>query len=100
MIDEILKMIAEYDPEVGEAMQEEPARQRGNINALISADLAIRGMVVPIPPDQVLEAMYKTGKLLPEALRETAQGGIAATARGKEIAEKIICERKLGRAEK
>lgn len=99
MIDEILKMIAEYDPEVGEAMQEK-ARQRGNINALISADLAIRGMVVPIPPDQVLEAMYKTGKLLPEALRETAQGGIAATARGKEIAEKIICERKLGRAEK
>lgn len=99
MIDEILKMIAEYDPEVGEAMQEK-ARQRGNINALISADLAIGGMVVPIPPDQVLEAMYKTGKLLPEALRETAQGGIAATARGKEIAEKIFGERKLRRAEK
>lgn len=65
------------------------------INALISADLAIGGMVLPIPPDQVLEAMFKTGRMLPEALRETAQGGIAATAEGIRIAEKIFGERKL-----
>ncbi|MBP0983580.1 MAG: L-serine ammonia-lyase, iron-sulfur-dependent, subunit alpha [Oscillospiraceae bacterium] len=67
------------------------------INALISADLAIGGMVVPVPPDQVLDAMFRTGKMLPEALRETAQGGIAATPRGMEIAEKIFGERKLGK---
>ncbi|MGN1422871.1 MAG: L-serine ammonia-lyase, iron-sulfur-dependent, subunit alpha [Oscillospiraceae bacterium] len=60
------------------------------VNALISADLAIGGMVLPIPPDQILEAMYRTGRMLPEALRETAQGGIAATPRGKEISERIF----------
>lgn len=75
-----------------------PCAQRNasqTINALISADLAIGGMVVPIPPDQVLDAMFRTGKMLPEALRETARGGIAATPRGIEIAEKIFGERKL-----
>lgn len=65
------------------------------VNALISADLAIGGMVLPIPPDEILEAMYRTGKLLPESLRETAAGGIAATPSGKVIADKIFGERKL-----
>lgn len=65
------------------------------VNALISADLAIGGMVLPVPPDQVLEAMLRTGKLLPESLRETAQGGIAATSAAKAIEKKIFGEKKL-----
>lgn len=67
------------------------------VNALLSADLAIGGMVVPVPPDQVLDAMFRTGKMLPEALRETAQGGIAATPAGIEIAKKIFGEKKLSK---
>ena len=67
------------------------------VNALISADLAIGGMVLPVPPDQVLEAMLRTGRLLPESLRETAQGGIAAAPAAKAIEKKIFGERKLSR---
>lgn len=49
------------------------------VNALLSADLALGGMKLPIPTDEVIDAMYKVGKLLPVQLRETAMGGIAAT---------------------
>lgn len=59
------------------------------VNALLSADLALAGMVCPIPPDQVLEAMYRTGRSLPPSLRETALGGIAGTKAGRAIAKEI-----------
>ena len=60
------------------------------VNALLSADLALGGMRFPIPPDEVIEAMYKTGKMLPVQLRETAQGGIAATETARQITEQIF----------
>lgn len=60
------------------------------VNALLSADLALGGMKFPIPTDEVIDAMFKVGKLLPIQLRETAMGGIAATETGKAIAEKIF----------
>ena len=59
------------------------------VNALLSADLALGGMRFPIPADEVIDAMYKVGKLLPVQLKETAMGGIAATETGQVIAEKI-----------
>ncbi|MGM9592948.1 MAG: L-serine ammonia-lyase, iron-sulfur-dependent, subunit alpha [Candidatus Onthomonas sp.] len=59
------------------------------MNALLSADLALAGMICPVPPDQVLEAMYRTGKSLPPTLRETALGGLAGTKAGQEIAREI-----------
>lgn len=60
------------------------------VNAVISADMALSGMKNLIPADEVIEAMYRTGKMLPHELRETALGGIAATETGKQIAEKIL----------
>lgn len=60
------------------------------VNAVLSADLVLGGMTCPIPPDQVVEAMYRTGKLLPMQLRETALGGIAATEAGREIAKNML----------
>lgn len=60
------------------------------VNALISADLALGGMTCLIPPDEVIDAMYKVGKQLPSQLRETALGGIAATPTGKAIAKEIF----------
>ncbi|HVI43207.1 MAG TPA: L-serine ammonia-lyase, iron-sulfur-dependent, subunit alpha [Anaerovoracaceae bacterium] len=60
------------------------------VNALLSADLALGGAKFPIPTDEVIDAMYKVGKLLPVQLRETAMGGIAATETAKAIAEKIF----------
>lgn len=69
-----------------------PCAQRNasqTINALISADMAMSGMEFIIPPDQVVEAMYKVGKQLPLELKETALGGIASTPKAKEI-ERIL----------
>lgn len=60
------------------------------VNALLSADLALGGSKFPIPADEVIDAMYKVGKLLPVQLRETAMGGIAATETAKEITDRIF----------
>ncbi len=49
------------------------------VNAVISADMAMAGQKAAIPPDEVVEAMYKTGKRMAPELRETALGGLAAT---------------------
>lgn len=62
----------------------------GVVNALISADLALAEVQSLIPFDEVVEAMYKVGKSLPESLRETAQGGLADTPTGRELARKVI----------
>lgn len=51
----------------------------GVVNAFISADMALAGVQSLIPFDEVVEAMYKVGKALPEELRETALGGLAIT---------------------
>ena len=53
-----------------------------SVNALLSADLALGGMKSLIPLDEVVEAMYNVGHMLPTQLRETALGGIAATPTG------------------
>ncbi len=60
------------------------------VNALLSADLALGGMKFPIPADEVIAAMYQVGKLMPIQLRETAQGGIAATDTAHKIADGIF----------
>lgn len=60
------------------------------VNALISADMALAGMSCPVPPDEVLEAMFRTGKMLPAALKETAKGGLAATKTAKSLAKELL----------
>lgn len=79
------------DPVAG--LVQVPCAQRNAsqaVNALLSADLALAGMTSVIPPDEVIEAMFKVGKLLPVQLKETAQGGIAATTTGKWISKQIF----------
>ncbi|MEG0919029.1 MAG: L-serine ammonia-lyase, iron-sulfur-dependent, subunit alpha [Anaerovoracaceae bacterium] len=63
-----------------------PCAQRNasqGVNALSSADLALGGMKCGIEADDVIEAMYKVGKLMPVQHRETSLGGIAVTKSGK-----------------
>lgn len=70
-----------------------PCAQRnasGAVNALVAADMALAGQIAHIPFDQVVEAMFKVGKMLPPQLRETAKGGIAATPAGKAIYKEIF----------
>jgi len=58
--------------------------------AINSADMALAGIESIIPIDEVISAMNEVGNALPESLRETAQGGLAATKTGKEIYKKIF----------
>ncbi|MDR3238811.1 MAG: L-serine ammonia-lyase, iron-sulfur-dependent, subunit alpha [Clostridiales bacterium] len=62
------------------------------VNALVSADMALAGLTSVIPPDEVIEAMFHTGRMLPPALKETALGGIAAAEAGKRIQAEIFSE--------
>ncbi len=54
----------------------------GAVNALTSADLANAGIRSKIPPDEVFDAMRTIGRMLPEELKETGKGGLAATPTG------------------
>ncbi|NLW20487.1 MAG: L-serine ammonia-lyase, iron-sulfur-dependent, subunit alpha [Clostridiales bacterium] len=50
--------------------------------ALAAAEMAMAGIQSQVPPDEVIQAMYQVGLAMPLALRETAQGGLAATPTG------------------
>ncbi|OQP24891.1 MULTISPECIES: L-serine ammonia-lyase, iron-sulfur-dependent, subunit alpha [Geobacillus] len=62
----------------------------GAANAMIAADMALAGIKSRIPCDEVIEAMYRIGAAMPVALKETAQGGVAATPTGRAIAARIF----------
>lgn len=62
----------------------------GSTLAIMSADLALAGVTSRIPCDEVIGAMYKIGLSMPSALRETGEGGLAATPTGRMLQEKIF----------
>lgn len=71
------------DPIAG--LVEAPCQSRNAIgvaNAMICSEMALSGMGSLIPFDEMAEAMYRVGKSIPYALRETALGGCAATPTG------------------
>lgn len=80
------------DPIAG--LVEAPCQARnaaGASNALVSAELVLAGVPEVIPFDEVVEAMRQVGHALPESLRETALGGIAATPTACRLAQKTGC---------
>lgn len=64
----------------------------GAANAMIAADMALAGITSRIPCDEVIEAMFKIGQTMPTALKETAQGGLAATPTGQQLQARIFGE--------
>ncbi|HEY4553284.1 MAG TPA: L-serine ammonia-lyase, iron-sulfur-dependent, subunit alpha [Bacillaceae bacterium] len=62
----------------------------GASNAMIAADMALAGIKSRIPCDEVIDAMFKIGQRMPSALRETAEGGLAATPTGRMLEAKIF----------
>ena len=79
------------DPVAG--LVQVPCAQRNAsqaVGTLLAADMALSGQGFPIPADQVVETMARVGRQLPIELKETAQGGIAATKRGRQIAQEIL----------
>lgn len=80
------------DPIAG--LVEAPCQARnavGASNALVSAELVLAGIRSVVPFDEVVDAMRRVGHALPESLRETAQGGVAATPTGCAIKDRIGC---------
>ena len=80
------------DPIAG--LVEAPCQARnaaGASNALVSAELVLAGVPEVIPFDEVVEAARQVGHALPESLRETALGGIAATPTACRLAEQTGC---------
>ena len=59
----------------------------GASNALTAAEMAMAGIRSKVPPDEVIQAMYTIGLSLPLSLKETAQGGLAATETGRKWKE-------------
>lgn len=62
----------------------------GAVNAVTSSDMAIAGITSRIPTDEVIDAMREVGVSLPSKLRETGEGGLAATPTGVRIKKGIF----------
>lgn len=65
----------------------------GAANAMVSADMALAGIKSRIPCDEVIGAMHRIGQTMPSTLRETGQGGLAATPTGRKYEEQIFGSR-------
>ncbi len=61
----------------------------GATHALTAAIMALAGIKSLIPPDEVVLAMYQTGRLMPSSLRETSKAGLAITPTGCKIKERF-----------
>ncbi|WP_077211996.1 L-serine ammonia-lyase, iron-sulfur-dependent, subunit alpha [Bacillus dakarensis] len=62
----------------------------GASNAMTAADMALAGITSRIPCDEVIGAMYAIGQSMPSSLRETAEGGLAATPTGRRLEAEIF----------
>jgi len=59
------------------------------MQALTAAEMALAGIRSVIPVDEVIDAMGSVGRALPRSLRETAEGGLAATPTGLSLANRL-----------
>jgi L-serine dehydratase len=57
---------------------------------VVASQIALAGIESVIPFDEVVDAMKKVGKSLPESLKETALGGVASTPTARKILKDII----------
>ncbi len=67
----------------------------GAVLALLFSDMALAGVESVVPFDEVVEAMAKVGRMLPESLRETGKGGVADTPTAKKLVEVLLKGRTL-----
>lgn len=49
------------------------------IHAVTASEMAAAGIISKIPPDEVVDALEQTGKLMSPLLKESSQGGLAKT---------------------
>ncbi len=81
------------DPVAG--LVEVPCSKRNGTTAAIaltSADMALAGIKSFLPFDEVVEAMYRIGRIMAADLRETAAGGCAITPTALRYAEQMLIQ--------
>lgn len=61
----------------------------GAVVALSAADMALAGVRSRIEPDEVIDAMRNVGMQMPSCVRETGEGGLAATPSAQRAREKL-----------
>lgn len=57
------------------------------MQAIASAEMALAGLDFPVSADEVIDVMGEVGRKMPAAYRETAQGGLAATASARRLVQ-------------
>ena len=79
------------DPVAG--LVEVPCVKRNATGAAVAvscAEMALAGLGASIPFDECVLAMRRVGSVLPSALRETGEGGLAATPTGQALAGEFL----------
>ena len=61
----------------------------GAMNAIAAAEMALAGIESRIPPDEVIGAMDEVSQLMSSKLRETGEGGLAATPTARQIQHRL-----------
>ena len=62
----------------------------GAVNAIASAQLAMAGIESAIRPDDVIDTMRRVGNNMHPSLKETGEGGLAATESAEEIRKRMM----------
>lgn len=62
----------------------------GVANALVASELALAGIQSVIPVDEVIDVMKSVGILMTVSLKETAEGGLAASPTGRRLTKEIF----------
>ncbi len=59
------------------------------VEAIVAAELSLAGVNSVIPPDEIVDALVQTGQLMSPLLKETSNGGLAATKTGLRITSEL-----------
>ena len=62
----------------------------GVANAFTACELSLAGIQSAIPTEEVIQAMKRIGQQMPSSLKETAEGGLAATPTGCRLCREIF----------
>ena len=57
------------------------------MQAIAGAEMALAGLDFPVTADEVIDVMGEVGRRMPSAYRETAMGGLAATASARKLVQ-------------
>ncbi len=60
------------------------------IHAVTASELALAGISSKIPPDEVIDALEQTGKLMSPTLKESSQAGLAKTKTAIELEKRLL----------